>query len=120
MKSKATGRSFHSTFIYNKGKLLSIGTNNLKKLHRRNIFGPYKGCKDNPEKYIASIHSEIDAILKLGDSDFFKYVFINVRIDRNGRVNMAKPCPNCLNVLKMIGYKRLYYTTADGGVEELI
>ena len=31
--------------------MLCIGINNLKKLHRRNIFGTYKGFKDNPEKY---------------------------------------------------------------------
>ena len=36
----------------------------------------WEKCKDNPEKYIASMHSEIDAILKLGDSDYFKYVCI--------------------------------------------
>ena len=62
-KDRQTGRASHCTFVYEKSKLLCIGINNLKKLHRRNMFGVYKGFKDNPEKYIASIHSEIDALI---------------------------------------------------------
>ena len=31
--SKATGRAFHSTLIFNKNKLISIGVNNYNKTH---------------------------------------------------------------------------------------
>ena len=110
---KETGRSFHCTFIFDKGKLLSIGCNNYNKLHKRHVFGIYRGTKDNPERYIASIHSEIDAISRLKNFDFNKYTFINIRIDKNNKVNIAKPCENCLSVLMKYGFKRILYTVDD-------
>jgi deoxycytidylate deaminase len=113
-KDKESGRSFHSTFIYDKGKLLSIGFNNYKKLHRRNTFGPYKGTKDNPEQYIAGLHSEIDAIIKLGRTDCSRLSFINIRIDNNNNPNMSKPCENCFRVLQGLGFKQIYYIDSLG------
>lgn len=110
-KDKKSGHSFHATFIYDKSKLLSIGFNNYKKLHRSHKFGIYRGTKDNPERYVASIHSEIDALIKLGRNDCSRLTFINIRIDNNGNPNMAKPCSNCLRVLRAIGFKNIYYTT---------
>jgi len=118
-KHKETGRSFHCTFVYEKSKLLCIGYNNYNKLHRRTKFGAYLGYKDNPEKYIASIHSEIDALIKLGRTDCSKLTFINIRIDKNEKVNMAKPCNNCANILLGIGFKRIYYTDANGKCQSI-
>lgn len=118
-KDKQTGRSFHSTFIFDKGKLLSIGFNNLKKLHRRHKFGIYRGCKTNPEKYIASIHSEIDALIKLGKTDCSRFIFINIRIDKNDEVNIAKPCENCMRVLQGIGFKKIYFTDSKGNYQSI-
>jgi deoxycytidylate deaminase len=112
-KHKETGHSFHATFIYDKNKLLSIGFNNYKKLHRSHKFGIYKGYKDNPEKYVASIHSEIDALIKLGRTNCSKLTFINIRIDNNGNPNIAKPCSNCLKVLQDVGFKNIYFTNLN-------
>ena len=108
-KDKSTGHSFHTTFIFDKSKLLSIGFNNYNKLHRRHRFGIYRGTKDNPEKYISGIHSEIDAIIKLGRTDCSRLVFINIRIDNNNNPNMSKPCENCFRVLQGLGFKQIYY-----------
>jgi deoxycytidylate deaminase len=110
-KHKESGHSFHVTFIYDKSKLLSVGFNNYRKLHRSHKFGKYKGTKDNPERYVASIHSEIDALIKLGRSDCSRLTFINIRIDNNNKPNIAKPCSNCLRVLQGVGFKNIYYTT---------
>jgi deoxycytidylate deaminase len=118
-KDKESGRSFHCTFIYNKNKLLSIGFNSYKKLHRRHIFGAYKGTKDNPEQYIAGIHSEIDALIKLGKTDCSKLTFVNVRIDKNKQANISKPCENCFRVLQGLGFKQIYYIDALGCIQVL-
>jgi deoxycytidylate deaminase len=118
-KNKESGRSFHTTFIYDKGKLLSIGFNSYKKLHRRHIFGAYKGTKDNPEQYIAGIHSEIDAIIKLGRTDCSRLTFINIRIDNNEHANISKPCENCFRVLQGLGFKQIYYIDASGFIQIL-
>lgn len=116
-KDKESGRSFHSTFIYDKGKLLSIGFNSYKKLHRRHKFGCYVGTKDNPDQYVAGIHSEIDAIIKLGRTDCSRLSFINIRIDNNDCPNMSKPCENCFRVLQGLGFKQIYYLDALGSTQ---
>jgi deoxycytidylate deaminase len=108
-KDKSTGHSFHTTFIFDKGKLLSIGFNNYNKLHRSNKFGKYKGTKSNPEQYTAGLHSEIDSIIKLGRTDCSRLTFINIRIDNNDCPNMSKPCENCFRVLQGLGFKQIYY-----------
>lgn len=113
-KDKESGRSFHSTFIYDKNKLLSIGFNSYKKLHRSHKFGVYKGTKDNPEQYVAGIHSEIDAIIKLGRTDCSRLTFINIRIDNNDCPNISKPCENCFRVLQSLGFKQIYYFDSLG------
>ena len=118
-ESRESGRSFHSTFIFDKGKLLSIGFNNYKKLHRHHLFGKYVGTKDNPDKYVAGIHSEIDAIIKLGRTDCSRLTFINIRIDNNNCANISKPCENCFRVLQGLGFKQIYYIDALGGIQFL-
>ena len=116
-EERSSGRSFHSTFIFDKSKLLSIGFNNYKKLHRRNTFGPYKGTKDNPDQYIAGIHSEIDAIIKLGRTDCTGLTFINIRVDNNDMPNISKPCENCFRVLQGLRFKHIYYIDSLGGIQ---
>ena len=116
-KDKESGRSFHATFIFDKGKLLSIGFNNYNKLHRSTKFGKYKGTKANPDQYIAGLHSEIDSIIKLGRTDCSRLTFINIRIDNNERPNMSKPCENCFRVLQGLGFKQIYYLNALGDTQ---
>lgn len=118
-EERGSGRSFHSTFIFDKGKLLSIGFNNYKKLHRHHRFGLYKGTKDNPERYVAGIHSEIDAIIKLGRTDCSRLIFINIRIDKNDHPNMSKPCENCFRVLQGLGFKQIYYIDSLARIQVL-
>ena len=83
------------------------------------MFGAYKGFKDNPEKYIASIHSEIDALIKMGKTDCSKLTFVNVRIDNEDKVKIAKPCQNCMKVLQGLGFKNIFYTLDDGSYESV-
>ena len=116
-RDKESGRSFHTTFIFDKGKLLSIGFNNYNKLHRSTKFGKYKGTKANPDQYIAGLHSEIDAIIKLGRTDCSRLSFINIRIDNNDCPNMSKPCENCFRVLQGLGFKQIYYLNALGDTQ---
>ena len=114
---KESGRSFHTTFIYDKSKLLSIGFNSYKKLHRRHKFGNYRGTKDNPDQYVAGLHSEIDAIIKLGRTDCSRLTFINIRIDKNNRSNISKPCENCFRVLQGLGFKQIYYIDSSSSIQ---
>lgn len=114
---KQNGRSFHATFIFDKKRLLSIGYNNYKKHHPYHKVGKYFGYKTNPEKYQPCLHSEISAILKLGEEDLSHCVFVNVRIDQRDKLALAKPCQNCERVLRQVGFKKLFYSCEKGFVE---
>ena len=112
-EKKQSGRSFHATFIFDKSKLLSIGWNDYLKEHRRHKFGAYTS-KNKTGNYISGIHSESASIIKLGEQDCSNYTFLNIRIDNNGEVNIAKPCHNCMRLLEQVGFKRLIWTTKEG------
>lgn len=38
--------------------------------------------------------------------------FFNIRIDNNGNIASSKPCANCMNMLRTMGFKRIYYTNS--------
>ena len=118
--SKQTGRSFHTTFIFDKKRILSIGTNDYNKHHPYHKMGEYRGFKSNPEHYRPCLHSEISALLRLGEEDCSRYVFVNVRIDNNNKISMAKPCQNCQKILDGVGYKKIIYSTSEKGFEEIL
>ena len=75
-----------------------------------------------------SIHAEVDAMNKLKYSQKTKKVIIIVfRINNAGtKLLMAKPCPNCLNYMKMSlktkNYKirKAYYTDNNGVFQKFI
>lgn len=37
-----------------------------------------------------------------------------VRVNKAGEVCNARPCYNCLNLMKVVGIKKIYYTSSDG------
>lgn len=117
---KQNGRSFHATFIFDKKRIVSIGTNDYNKHHPYHKMGKYLGYKENPENYKPCLHSEISAIIKLGEEDLSHYTVVNVRVDKNNQIALAKPCLNCLRVLQQTGYKKLFYTDPEKGFVELM
>lgn len=105
-------RTFHVSFIVHKRKIISVGVN-APKTHRINLLNPTG--RDNDET--RGRCSELDAITKLINKtkiDTNKCKLINVRVDRNGDVNISKPCPSCSNLIKYHGFKRVIYTDKNG------
>lgn len=115
------GRFFHVTCIFDKNRLLSIGVNDYRKEHPRRKYGVYSPTKEG-SYYRPSLHAEIKALLKLGEEDCSKFVFLNIRLNANGEPALAKPCQNCFGVLKnQVGYKRIYYTSGkDNQIIEVV
>ena len=109
MSHKRTGKSFHTTFIFSGNKMLKIGINNYDKQHKSNKYGNYTPTRGDSYNYVAGIHSEISAIIKIGLEDCSHLTFINIRIGCNGLPAISKACANCQRVLNQIGFKRLYY-----------
>lgn len=104
-----SGRTFHVTFVYKKNKMLCIGHNNYNKKHPYHKFGVYKPFKDGGENYVAGIHSECAALIKLGMEDCSDLTFVNIRIGSDGNAAISKPCDNCQRLLNEVGHKRIWF-----------
>lgn len=113
-----TGQSFHVTFVYRGNKLIRIGQNNYRKLHRAHKYGTYVPYKNTKAEYVAGIHSEIDSIIRLGANDCFEYTFVNIRIGNDGTRKISKPCLNCLKIMRQLGYKAIWYYDGEKYVRE--
>jgi len=60
-------------------------------------------------------HAEIRLARKLDVGS----VVIVVRVRRDGRLAMAKPCQNCLRSLLSVGVAEIYYSNHDGEIVKL-
>jgi deoxycytidylate deaminase len=107
-------RCFHCSFILNKNRIISIGINQPKKTHRKNLQFGYKNRNGEDISDLTGTHSELDACLKAGKKDFSNFILINVRIDNNGKINNSKPCLGCQNLIQQLDFKRVYYTDNNG------
>lgn len=110
-------KTYHTTFIVRKGRILKIGLNNTMKTHP--LVRKYRYfAKDGVDiRDFVGIHSELSAIIKYGRQDCSDCTFINVRIDKNGNPTMAAPCSGCCDLLRQVGYKKVFYTNKDGQFE---
>jgi hypothetical protein len=77
----------------------------------------------------SSIHAEVNAIMTYFGKSFYydkinKRVFYSdkknnklnlvvIRINKNGDLCNARPCYNCLNIMKLIGIKKIYYSISN-------
>lgn len=110
-----TGQSFHVTFICKKRKVISIGINSYIKRCPSHKVGEYLPSKSSrTDRYTPGLHSEISAIIKLGQEDCRDFSFFNIRINNHDKIAASKPCPNCQRVLKQVGFKSMYYFDEKG------
>ena len=113
----STGRCFHVTTVFDKNKLISIGSNNYNKTHPLSL--KYRK-KEVWSDYLPSIHSELSAVLKLGEENCSDYSFFNVRIDNNGMINNSYPCSGCIEFLKQIKFKSFFYSNKKDSYSEFL
>lgn len=116
---RQTGRTFHTVFGFQNGALVGIGINSYNKLHPADIFGKYKSIRSHEDNYKAGVHAEIDLLLNLGVKDCSDIEFLSLRVDNTFKLNNAKPCHNCMRVLKQIGFKKIYFSNKYGTIEKL-
>lgn len=114
-------RTFHVSVLWNKNRLLSVGVNK-NKTHSRNLRNKKhnrEGINISNEKLYCS---ELACLFSLGKQrytlDFSKCVLVNIRMDRNGRVALSRPCESCGNLLKYTSPRRVYFTNNEGKFEQ--
>jgi hypothetical protein len=98
---------------------MAIGMNDYRKLHPFHKFGRYRDYKGFETQYIASLHSETDLCIKLGENDWSDYEIVNIRIAPTGKLGMSLCCKNCENlIIKPLAPKALFYTDGNGEFQE--
>lgn len=105
------GRCPHFAFLVKKGKILSAGTNNIRKTvptaHKNGYPYPYR-------------HAEIDSILSAPRFiNFKKCTLVVIRVNKNGEILMSRPCKHCRNFIKKFNFKEVIYST-DEGFDKLV
>lgn len=115
INSKVTGQQRHYTLIVDGAAILSIGTNHKFKTHPlAKKFG----------HRFAAIHSELDAIRRLkypiDDIRQYGYDVVNIRLNKDKKVLLAKPCLSCQAMLYTFGIKKIYFTTNHAKIEKMV
>lgn len=105
--ANSTYRHKLGAVIVKKGRVLSVGYNKPHKTHP----------KSNTR--FKTIHAEFDAILGCNPEDLKGATLYVVRKAKSGP-NMAKPCDCCMELIEMVGIKRVVYSTHDGYEELLV
>ena len=109
-------RCQHFTFVTkNGGKILAIGRNQ-NKFHSLNIKNPGI-CKNGDFFTKLSICSEFSALNRIKNTTQIKYnklILFNIRIDRNKKICLSRPCNSCKSLLNWLGIKKIYYTDENG------
>ena len=112
---KAAATSTHkrckvAAVIFHKNRPISIGVNE-KRHHRKlhPIFWKWEG----------SIHAEQSAILN-ARCDLRGMSMLVIRLNNDGKLRFAKPCPFCIKYIEYVGIKNVYYSNFDGQILQLI
>lgn len=115
-----TKRCNHFSFILNKKKIISIGTN-LQKTHpthlRNRKVSVRTGEDFSDQKHTCSEFNAIIKLKRLTNIDTKKCTLINLRYDRNKKLALAKPCMSCLSLLRYHKFKDVLYTNDKGSYE---
>lgn len=98
-------RCFHLAGIFLKGKPLAIAAN-------RDITHP-RSLKYN---YFAGVktHAELLSIIRGRRENYSGCEIVVLRIDRNKKLNMSRPCEGCFDAIKQLNFKSLFYTNKNG------
>ncbi len=117
-KHNADLRCRHFSFILDRNRIISIGMNSTK-THPMNL--KYNYVNKNKEKIsdIVGTHSELNAVIKLGEEDCSKLTLVNTRINRNNLLDNSSPCSGCSDMINQLNFKNVYFSNFKGNFEKM-
>jgi len=83
-------------------------------------YNQFRGIYSNNAKYAPTLHAEMNCIkqiqnLNIKHSKVKLYIYSTCK-DRNSGI--ARPCAACMEAIKDLGIRDIYYTTDDGLAHE--
>lgn len=118
-KSDLNKRCKHFSFICSGNKILSIGLNNSK-THPINLKFDYRNRQRDRISELVGTHSEINAVLKIGEKNCIGKTIINTRINRNNQIDLSKPCNGCMDMIKKLGFKKVIYSNKKKSFDKIV
>lgn len=115
--------NFHKTHIgcvaVYQGNIISIGCNCNKTHPIQKKYNKYRKLSDS---MLPKLHAEINCInsIRYLDINFAKVKLYIYRIRKDRPFGLSHPCPSCMEAIKDLGIRDIYYTTNDGYVHERI
>jgi deoxycytidylate deaminase len=103
--------------IAKKSNIIAVGVNQEKSHPTQKEFNlnRFNGKLDTCQHHL---HAEMDAFLKVRNTDLSKASIYVFRRNANNELAMSRPCPACMAMIKKSGIKKVYYTTNDGFAAE--
>lgn len=112
-------RCQHFSFIYYKNKIMVIGKNN-DKTHPVNLLNPRISRTGQDVSHMKASCSELTAVLKLKRMTNIaanKCSLVNVRVNNNRQLSLARPCNSCSSLVQYFGFKDVIFTNSAGKFE---
>jgi hypothetical protein len=106
-------RCRHFTFIVDGSRIVCTGTN-TRKTHPANLMYSYVNRKMEPISSFVGTHSEMRAVLSLGLDKCRGLTLVNVRVDRNGKLALSKPCVGCMDMIEKAKFGVVFHTDNNG------
>lgn len=118
-KNKNNQRCRHFSFICDGKRILSIGSNSPK-THPVNLRFDYVNRQKHCIRSMIGTHSELSAVLKIGEQNCKGLTIINTRINRKNQIDFSRPCNGCMDMIKKLGFKRVIYSTKSHNFENFM
>ena len=95
------------------GQVIGIGCNCNKTHPSQKHYNKYR---ISSETMLPKLHAEISCInqVKHLNINFSKVKLYIYRIRKDQPFGLARPCPSCMEAIKDLGIKNIYYTTNEG------
>ena len=100
-------------------RIISSASNSNSKTHPlQKKYNKYRFTDEGDHKQ----HAELAALVPLirDGIDLSNAAIYVYRAHKNGTLAMSRPCPSCMQLIKDVGIKRVFYTTENGYAYEKI
>jgi cytidine deaminase len=87
------------------GRIISIGINSHKSHPKMGL--------------VKTLHAEVSCLIGVRYQDLSGATMYVSRVNKNGKIGMAKPCTICQAVLAEYNVRRIYYTNSAGQIEKM-
>lgn len=104
------------------GKILSTGYNRDKTSPVQARYEKYSPKKTDRVEFKSYLHAEVDCLKNIENEDIpwhrvKLYIYRSCKSREHG---IARPCPQCMKMIKDLGIQTIYYTTDLGYSKEIL